>query len=62
MDHDGSVVRRKVVHFMVEMLLMFRAWTGDDKELEPPAVTKGCLVEVRGAHYPLTWGLQTTPL
>ena len=27
-----------------------------------PAVTKGCLMEVRGAHYPLTWGLKTTPL
>ena len=27
-----------------------------------PAVTKGCLMEVRSAHYPLTWGLNTTPL
>ena len=27
-----------------------------------PAVTKGCLMEVRGAHYPPTWGLNTTPL
>ena len=26
-----------------------------------PAVTKGCLMEVRGAHDPLTWGLNTTP-
>ena len=29
---------------------------------QPPAVTKGCLMEVRGAHYPLTWGSNTTPL
>ena len=27
-----------------------------------PAVTKGCLMEVRCAHYPLTWGPNTTPL
>ena len=28
----------------------------------PPAVTKGCLMEDRGAHYPLIWGQKTTPL
>ena len=29
---------------------------------QQPAVTKGCLMEVRGAHYPLTGWDQTPPL
>ena len=41
---------------------VLKGTTKPSRKMKDPAVTKECLIEVRGAQYPLTWGLNTTPL